>query len=165
MYTYSMSQKNFPFPFRSVSLPFSTVPVRSVPFRTVPFTSVPYNRLPRANSFSAGHEFVCKIHCVCWRYIARLFSTIRSEMGPTMRRATGRALLRSSLLGHVRGLGETGALALTCIFYASLLNVLYLWLQTVLSCFRRLENSADASRSIDRSVDHSKFIHERTKTG
>ena len=37
-------------------------------------------------------------------------------MGPTMRRATGLALSRSSLLGYVRGLEETGALALTSIF-------------------------------------------------
>ena len=95
------------------------------PFRSVPFRS---NRLPRANSFSARHEFVCKIHCVRWRSIARLFSTTRSRDGffPTMRRATGRALSRSSLLGCVRGLEETGALALTCIFYASLSNILHL---------------------------------------
>ena len=43
------------------------VPV-SVPFRSVHFRS---NRLPRENSFSARHEFVCKIHCVRWRSIAR----------------------------------------------------------------------------------------------
>ena len=43
-----------------------------------------------------------------------------------MRRATGRALSRSSLLVYVQGLEEMGALALTCIFYAALLNVLHL---------------------------------------
>ena len=75
-------------PVRSVFLPVSTVPVRSVPFRSVPFRSVPFrsvhfrsNRLPQANSFSARHEFVCKIHCVRWRSIARLFSTTRSRDG------------------------------------------------------------------------------------
>ena len=104
--------------FRSVFLPVSTVPVRSVLYRSV----------PRANSFSAMREYVGKIHCVRWRSIARLFSTTTSRDGffPTMRRATGRALLRSSLLGYVQGLEETGALALTCFFYTSLLNVLHL---------------------------------------
>ena len=53
---YSTRQKKSPvsIPFRSVFLPISTVPVRSVPFRSVHFRS---NRLPRANSFSARHEF------------------------------------------------------------------------------------------------------------
>ena len=75
---YSTSQKKAPFLFRSVFLPVSTVPVRSVPYRSVHFRS---NRLPRANSFSARHEFVCKFHCVRWRSIARLFSTTRSRDG------------------------------------------------------------------------------------
>ena len=64
--------------FRSVFLPVSTVPVLSVPFRSVHFRS---NRLSQANSFSARHEFVCKILCVRWRSIARLFSTTRSRDG------------------------------------------------------------------------------------
>ena len=56
---------------------------RSVPFffrlnRSGHFRS---NRLPRANSFSARHEFVGKIHCVRWRSIARLFSTTTSRDG------------------------------------------------------------------------------------
>ena len=51
---------------------------KSSRFRSVHFRS---NRLPRANSFSARHEFVCKIHCVRWRSIARLFSTTRSRDG------------------------------------------------------------------------------------
>ena len=59
----------------SVPFRFSSRFNRSVPFRFVHFHS---NRLPRANSFSARHEFVCKIHCVRWRSIARLFSTTRS---------------------------------------------------------------------------------------
>ena len=76
-------KKKFPFPFRSVPffipfLPFLSVPFRSIPFRSVHFCS---NRLPRVNSFSARHEFVCKIHCVRWRSIARLFSTTRSRDG------------------------------------------------------------------------------------
>ena len=78
---YSTRQKKPRFrsvPFRSVFLPVSTVPVRSVPYRSVHFRS---NRLPRANSFSARHEFVCKIHWVRWRSIARLFSTTRSRDG------------------------------------------------------------------------------------
>ena len=37
-------------------------------------------------------------------------------MGPTMRRATSRALSRSSWLGYVWGLEETGALALIVFF-------------------------------------------------
>ena len=86
-HVYSMSQKKVPFPFRSVPfyIPFRSVsfffpfqPFRSVPYRSVHFRS---NRLPRANSFSARHEFVCKIHCVRWRSIARLFSTTRSRDG------------------------------------------------------------------------------------
>ena len=128
MYMYSMSHKKNS-RFRSVPFFFPFQPFRSVPFRSLPYRSVHFrsNHLPWANSFSAIHEFVCKIHCVRWRSIARLFSTTTSRDGSTMRRATGRALSRSSLLGYVRGLEETGALALTCIFYASLSNVLYLW--------------------------------------
>ena len=72
-HTYSMSQKKFPFPFRSVFLPVSTVPVRSVHFCS--------NSLPRAKCFSAGHELVSKIHCVRRRSIARPFSTTRSRDG------------------------------------------------------------------------------------
>ena len=68
----------YPVPFHSVFFPVSTVPVRSVPYHSIHFRS---NRLPRANSFSARHEFVCKIHCVRWRSIARLFSTTRSRDG------------------------------------------------------------------------------------
>ena len=67
---YSRHQKKIPVPF--------FIPFRFVLFRSVHFRS---NRLPRANSFSARHEFVCKIHCVCWRSIARLFSTTRSRDG------------------------------------------------------------------------------------
>ena len=74
MYMYSRHQKKVPVsvPFRSVfySVPFRSVfhPVFAVPFRSIPFRSVHFrsNRLPRANSFSARHEFVCKIHCVRW---------------------------------------------------------------------------------------------------
>ena len=54
--------KKAPVPFRSVFIPVSTIPVCSVHFRS--------NCLPRANSFSARHEFVCKIHCVRWRSVA-----------------------------------------------------------------------------------------------
>ena len=64
--------------FRSVPFFFPFQPFRSVPYRSVHFCS---NRLPWANSFSARHEFVCKIHCLCWRSIARLFSTTRSRDG------------------------------------------------------------------------------------
>ena len=94
LHMYSTSQKKprfraVPFRFISRSVPFFFPfhPFRSVPFRSVPFRSVHSvhfhsNRLPRANSFSARHEFVCKIHCVRWRSIARLFSTtIDEEMG------------------------------------------------------------------------------------
>ena len=121
MYKYSRGQKNFPFPFRSVQFFFPFQLFRSVPYGSVHFRS---NHLPRANSFSARREFA---PCVRWRSIAQLFSTTTSRDGffPTMRRATGRALSRSSLLGYVRGLEETGALALTYIFYASLSNVLH----------------------------------------
>ena len=93
-YMYSRHQKKVPVsvPFRSVPffIPFRSVPFfipflpfRSVPFRSIPFRSVHFrsNRLPRVNSFSARHEFVCKIHCVRWRSIARLFSTTRSRDG------------------------------------------------------------------------------------
>ena len=76
------SKKKAPFPFHSVLYPvpfrFSSRFNRSGPFHSVHFRS---NRLPRANSFSARHEFVCKIHCVRWRSIARLFSTTRSRDG------------------------------------------------------------------------------------
>ena len=81
---YSTCQKkspvSVPFRFISRSVPFrfSSRFNRSGPFRSVHFRS---NRLPRANSFSARHEFVCKIHCVRWRSIARLFSTTRSRDG------------------------------------------------------------------------------------
>ena len=111
--------------FRSVAFRFSSRFNCSGLVRSVHFRS---NRLPWANSFSARREFVGKIHCVRWRSIARLFSTTTSRDGffPTMRRTTGRALSRSSFLGYVWGLEETGALALTCIFYASLSNVLHL---------------------------------------
>ena len=71
MLIYSRGQKKFQFPYHSVILPVSTVPVRSVPYHSVHLRS---NRLPRANSFSARREFVGKIHCVRWRSIARLFN-------------------------------------------------------------------------------------------
>ena len=74
--TYSMSPKKLPVsvPFHSVFLPVF-LPVSTVPIRSVHF------RLPRANSFSTRHEFVCKIHCMRWRSVGRLFSTTRSRDG------------------------------------------------------------------------------------
>ena len=101
--------------FRSVPFHFSSRFNRSGPFHTVLFTSV--LTVYRGQTVLALGVNSSAIHCVHWRSIARLFSTTTSRDGflPTMKRPTGRALSRSSLLGYVRGLEETGALTLTCI--------------------------------------------------
>ena len=76
------------------------------------------------NSFSARHEFVCKIHCVRWKSIARLFSTTRSRDGSYHEKGYQPrpiALFMARVRAGPRGDGSARAY---CIFYASLSNVL-----------------------------------------
>ena len=112
---YSRHQKKLPVPFR-----FSSRFCRSVQFRSFLFTSVLTvcrGQTVLALGMNSSAKFTACVGEALRDYFQRLDQEVVFSY---LRRATGSALSRSSLLGCVRGPGETGALALTCIFYASL---------------------------------------------
>ena len=108
-------------PFRSVFHPVFSVPFRSVHFRSVHFRSNRFPPAPGQTVLALGMNSSAKFTACVGGALRDYF---RSRGGFFL--PCGRAISRSSLLGCVRGLEETGALALTCIFYASLSNVLHL---------------------------------------